>query len=166
MPSIRHLTLGDLPHELANTRRVLERVPLDRRDWAPHAKSMTLGHLAVHIAFSPSYGTHMLAHPRFDMAAPMPPAPAIPATTDELLALFDRNVADLTAALDAADDAKLTSTWEMTHGETVLQSMPLAAALRAWVPNHLIHHRAQLGVYLRLLDVPVPGVYGPSADEQ
>ncbi|MCU0619851.1 MAG: DinB family protein [Gemmatimonadaceae bacterium] len=165
MPSIRHLTLGDLEHELANTRRTLERVPMDKLDWRPHAKSMTLGHLATHIAASPFYGTHMIGNPRFDTAAPMPPAPPMPTTTADLLGLFDTNVADLMAALDGADDAKLGSTWSMTHGETVLQSMPLAAALRAWVPNHLIHHRAQLGVYLRLLDVPVPGLYGPSADE-
>jgi uncharacterized damage-inducible protein DinB len=166
MPSIRHLTLGDLAHELAGTRRVLERVPLDKADWKPHPKSMSLGHLAMHIAFAPFYGTHMLAHPRFDMAAPMPPAPPMATTTAELLAAFDRTSGELMAALDAADDAKLGSSWEMTHGDTVLQSMPLSAALRSWVPNHLIHHRAQLTVYLRLLDVPVPGLYGPSADEQ
>ena len=166
MSSIRQLTFGDLDHELANTRRTLERVPMDKLDWRPHAKSMTLGHLATHIAFTPFYGTHMIAHPRFDTAAPMPPAPPLPTTTEALLALFDANVADLKAALDGADDATLGGTWEMTHGETVLQSMPLSAALRAWVPNHLIHHRAQLGVYLRMLDVPVPGLYGPSADEQ
>lgn len=165
MPSIRHLTLGDLDHELAGTRRVLERVPMDKLDWRPHAKSMTLGELAMHVAAVPFYGIAMLQADRWDMLGPMPPRPPMPTTTAELLAVFDRNVSSLLALLDAADDAAMTATWSMTRGEQVLMSQPRAAALRAFVPNHLIHHRAQLGVYLRLLDVPVPAVYGNSADE-
>jgi uncharacterized damage-inducible protein DinB len=165
MPSIRHLTLGDLDHELASTRRMLERVPLAQRDWQPHPKSMTLGDLAVHTAQLPLFGTLLLAHDRFDVAGPRPPKVDAPATSEALLAMYDHNVAALSQALDATDDAALTAGWAMVRGDTVLRSMPRAAALRSMVGNHLVHHRAQLGVYLRLLDVPVPAMYGRSADE-
>ena len=165
MPSIRHLTLGDLEHALRSTRRVLARVPMDKLDWRPHPKSMSLGELAMHTAAVPFIGITMLQHDAWDMAGPRPPRPPMPATTDELLAHFDGHVTQLVALLDGTDDAAMTAIYEVRRGEQVLMSQPRAAMLRTMVPNHLIHHRAQLGVYLRLLDVPVPAVYGNSADE-
>lgn len=164
-PGIKQLALGELEHELAVTRRLLERVPGDKLDWKPHEKSFSLGQLAQHVAQLSFWITHSLAVDFFDVAAPFPRAePA--KSTQELLDIFDAKTAEMRQALDAADDALLMRPWHMRSGEQVLQTMPTISVLRTVGLNHIIHHRGQLSVYLRLLDVPLPMMYGPTADER
>lgn len=164
-PSLAQLALGDLEHELATTRRVLERVPDASWDFRPHPKSMPLGHLAAHLANIPRWAAMTLAGPDDIDVAGLGVQQNPPATRDALLAHFDARVAEARAALAAADDASLAGRYTVRRGDRLLMSMPRAATLRTMVVSHMIHHRAQLGVYLRLLDLPVPSVYGPSADE-
>jgi uncharacterized damage-inducible protein DinB len=155
----------DLPHEVATTRRVLERAPLETHfDWKPHPKSMSLGQLAGHLANVPLWGSITLGTEGMDLAQPSPRSPEA-RTREALLAQFDDKVRDLTAALAEASGEALGGTWTARRGDHVLFALPRAAILRGMVVNHMIHHRGQLSVYLRLLDVPVPSIYGPSADE-
>jgi uncharacterized damage-inducible protein DinB len=159
--------LVDLDREVENTRQILERVPEDKFDWKPHAKSFSLGALAAHVAMLPLFGAVVLERESLDFAAPGGVQwPAAPKSQKELLQLFEASTAKFRAALAAADDASLHATWTLRMGEKVLFSLPRMDVLRSSVMNHSIHHRAQLGVYLRLNDVPLPGLYGPSADEQ
>ncbi len=162
--SLAQIALGDLAHEIANTRRVLERVPDDQFAWKPHAKSMSLGELAQHTANIPGWGTYTLSSNELDFAAPMPPQES-PGSSAALVAALDAGKAQLLDMLAAASDETLLETWTARKGEHVVFALPRVQVLRSMILNHLIHHRAQLGVYLRLLDVPVPGVYGPTADE-
>lgn len=158
--------LPEFDHEMANTRKTLERVPDDKFDWKPHEKSFAMGALAGHLANLPSWGSLTVASDSFDMAPEGQPlkAPAL-SSGKEVLAKFDENVAATRAAIAGASDADLFKPWTlMSNGNTIL-TMPKIAVLRSFVMNHLIHHRAQLGVYLRLNDIPVPSIYGPSADE-
>lgn len=165
--SLAAVALGDLARECATTRRVLERAPLDAHaTWRPHAKSMSLGDLCAHVANIPNWGVVTLASEGLDFAGPMPPRAPIPTTTAELVAVWDDQVARLAAALDAADDAALGTTWTARAGEHVVFALPRSAVIRQMVLSHMIHHRGQLAVYLRLLDVPVPAIYGNSADER
>jgi uncharacterized damage-inducible protein DinB len=161
---INQAFLGEFDHEMISTRQTIERVPEDKFDWAPHAKSMKLGRLAQHICEMPGWTKETLEKDSIDTANFTPPPP--PKDRAELLALFDKNVASARAALLAAnDDAKWMAPWTLSNGGTTIFSMPKVAVLRGFVFNHIVHHRAQLGVYLRLNDIPVPSVYGPSADE-
>ena len=155
--------LIDLNRELAVTRRFLERYPAGKADWQPHEKSRPLSALATHIAGIPNQGTAILTTAEMDIAARQPQPPKDSAA--ELLEIFDAAVAGLKAAVSAGDAAKLSEKWTMRAGPRVLISEPRGLLLRLMVVNHLVHHRAQLGVYYRLLNVPVPGSYGPSADE-
>lgn len=165
--SLAAVALGDLVRECATTRRVLERAPLaEHAAWRPHARSMSLGDLCAHLANIPNWGVVTLATEGLDFAGPMPPRAPIPTTAEELVAVWDDQVSKFTAALDAADDAALGTTWTARSGEHVAFAMPRSAVLRQLVVSHMIHHRAQLAVYLRLLDVPVPAIYGNSADER
>ena len=166
-PTPAQRVLGDLDHEMATTRRVLERVPLDRADWKPHPKSMSVGQLATHLASIPGWGVYTMTTTEMDFAAPLPPeaTPPPPTTTEALLAIFDGGVRQLGAALAEATAEELATTWTGRNGDRTVMAMPRAAVLRGFIVSHLIHHRAQLGVYLRLLDVPVPSMYGPTADE-
>lgn len=157
--------LGEFDREMSVTRKHLERVPEEKADWKPHAKSMSLGQLAKHVANLPAYAAFVLKRdslevtdPAFRQAAPAPNRQA-------WLEAFDRAVAESRAAILAAKEEELGTTWSLRAGESVIFAMPRAAALRGFALNHLIHHRAQLGVYLRLNEVPVPSSYGPSADE-
>ncbi|MBU6367378.1 MAG: DinB family protein [Gemmatimonadetes bacterium] len=159
------LALGDLSHELANSRRMLERVPAEQLAWRPHAKSFTLGQLADHLCDMPMYGTITLTTATLDFAA-LPPRDPHPETVDGFLAKWDGRVAAYREALEAATDAQLQENWTATMGERVVMAMPRLAMLRGMVMNHMIHHRAQLSIYYRLLDVPLPGMYGPTADER
>jgi uncharacterized damage-inducible protein DinB len=163
-PSLKQLALGDLNHELGLTRKLLERVPEAHLDWKPHEKSMALGGLALHIATIPYWLIRILEADFFDIASATRNPP--PNSLQDILDAFDDRVANMRRALDAADDAALTSVWQLRRGEQVLQSMPRVAIIRAMGISHMIHHRAQLGVYLRMLDVPLPAMYGPTADEQ
>ena len=162
-PSIKQITLGDLEHELASTRRVLERVPDGHAEWRPHEKSMPLMGLATHLATIPWWGIGMLTADHYDLATAGRNAPD--PTPAAALARWDENVARLMEAFHGASDELLLSPWELRMGGKVLRSSPRASFLRGWVVSHMVHHRAQLGVYLRLLGVPVPQVYGPTADE-
>jgi uncharacterized damage-inducible protein DinB len=161
---------GMLPEfdvETANTRRTLERVPTEKLGWKPHARSGTRGWLAAHLANLPSWLSLALAQDSLDLepggVTPTPPPP--PDSTEAILRQFDQNVAAARAALAAASDESLLEMWTLLkNGKTILQ-LPRIAVVRSFVLNHMIHHRAQLCVYLRLNDLPVPSIYGPSADE-
>jgi uncharacterized damage-inducible protein DinB len=163
-PSVQQIALGDLEHELASTRTLLERIPDDQLDWKPHAKSMALGALALHIATLPFWLQHVAESDHLDLLGL--PRNAPPASRQEVLDAFDSHVAAMRAALQGADDAALLASWELRMGDKVLQRMPRLAVMRGMGINHFIHHRAQLGVYLRMLDVPLPPMYGPTADER
>jgi uncharacterized damage-inducible protein DinB len=157
------LLYPELDRELDRTRRMLERFPDARAGWQPHAKSKTLEALATHIAYVPMHGGRLIESDELDVTT-RPPQPAR-STAADLLALFDQSVAGLRAALPKATADTLDKPWTMRAGARVLVTGPRRVLLREMVINHLIHHRAQLGVYYRLLDVSVPGTYGPSADE-
>ena len=163
-PSLKAIALGDLEHELANSRAMLERVPDDRLDWKPHEKSFSLGSLALHVARLPFWITSTVQNDFFDLATATRGTP--PTSRQEILDAFEQTVAEMRAALAAADDAALLRPWELRMGEKVLQRMPKIAVIRGFGISHFIHHRGQLSVYLRLLDVPLPPIYGPTADEQ
>jgi uncharacterized damage-inducible protein DinB len=156
--------LPEFDHEMTTTRKVLERVPEDKFEWKPHAKSFSLGALAAHLANLPTWGTEALTRSEIDLPAVQQPAAALPSKTD-LISAFDRNVAAARAAMTGKTDGELLAIWSLKRGGKTLFSMPKTAVLRSFVLSHIIHHRAQLGVYLRLLDVPVPATYGPTADE-
>ena len=153
----------DLDREIASTRRLLERYPLGKGEWQPHDKSRTLSALATHVATIPNHGANILTTAEMDVATRQSQPPRDSAT--ELLEAFDAGVARLKSAIAGIDAAKLRENWTMRMGSRVLVSEPRALLMRLMVINHLVHHRAQLGVYLRLLNVPIPGMYGPSADE-
>ncbi len=166
--AIKDGLLAEFDVEMANTRKSLERVPEDKLGWKPHAKSGTMGWLATHVATLPGWAAETIEKDSFDLAPPggaEPPRPAEAASRRELLARFDECVAKGRAAIASADDARMFTSWTLLKGGQTIFSMPKIAVLRSFVMNHLIHHRAQLGVYLRLNDVPVPALYGPSADE-
>jgi len=160
--------LPEFDMEMDNTRRTLERVPDDKFSWKPHDKSGTLGWMATHIASIPSWAKMTMEQDSVDIA-PTGGANFVPPKADnrkELLELFDKNRAEARAALAAANDAAYAKPWALLMGGRELFREPRSAVLRRMVFNHLIHHRGQLTVYLRLLNVPVPALYGPSADEQ
>ncbi|AMJ65399.1 DinB family protein [Hymenobacter sp. PAMC 26628] len=164
--SLQQNILAELDHELAVTRKVLARVPEDQFQYQPHPKSMKLGQLASHIVNLLAFKQLFVDKDERDFLDTNAPKPGpSPTTSAELLARFDQYSASLRQALQASDDEKLTQPFQLRRGEQVLMNRPKGAALRIMGLNHSIHHRGQLTVYLRLLDIPVPGVYGPSADE-
>ena len=160
---LRDPLLAELEQEAAVTRRTLERVPDGRFEYRPHPKSFTLGALAQHLATIPMWGAMTLRTPELDLSGPFPEE--TDASAEAVLARLDRNLADFRAALAEASDETLLAPWTLRTGDKVHFTMPRLAVIRGLVMNHGVHHRAQLGVYLRLLDVPVPAMYGPSADE-
>ncbi|KAA9339358.1 DUF664 domain-containing protein [Hymenobacter busanensis] len=165
--SLRQNFLAELDHELANTRRVLERVPHDQAEYRPHPKSMTLWQLATHVVNLLAFKTLFLQADGRDFLDPNAPKPGpTPTSHAELLTRFDEYSATLRQALEASDDEQLTYNFRLHRGEQTIFEQPKATAVRLMGLNHSIHHRGQLTVYLRLLDVPVPGLYGPSADEK
>jgi uncharacterized damage-inducible protein DinB len=159
--------LPEFEQEMAGTRKTLERVPDDKFDWKPHAKSATFRQLALHLALFPSWMTETLEKTSLDYApvAGEPYKPPVVNSRQELLEIFDHDLAKAREGLKAASDAELMETWTLLAGGKKIFSMPRIGVLRGMVMNHMIHHRAQLGVYLRLNDLPVPALYGPSADE-
>lgn len=164
-PAARAL-LTALNREITLTRPFLERLPDDQFDWQPHPKSMTLGKLASHITEMPGNIKDTLATDSYDLNTAAPsdhPQPA--ASRAEVLARFDANATAARTVLAEADEQALTYVWVMSYGDQVIIRQPRAQIVRELLLDHLIHHRAQLGVYLRLLDVPVPGTYGATADE-
>jgi uncharacterized damage-inducible protein DinB len=155
--------LPEFDHEMSTTRKLLERLPEGKFAWKPHAKSMSLGDLATHVANIAYWGEVTLAQPEIDLGA----AGRLEADTSraQVLARFDRNVAATRAALAGKGDAELMAPWSLKNNGHTMFTMPKAVVWRSFVMNHLIHHRAQLSVYLRMHDVPLPAMYGPSADE-
>lgn len=158
--------LNDLPHEAEGTRRVLASVPAEHLEFKPHPKSWPLKTLAKHVAGFSEWGVMTLASDGLDLAAPMPPEGDPPKSGAEFVALFDKNMEQFQKLLAEATDDQLMATWTLKMGDHELMAMPRIGVLRNMVVSHMIHHRAQLTMYLRLLDVPMPGLYGPSADEQ
>ncbi len=161
----RELALAEFDREMATTRKLLERVPMERAGWAPHQKSTKLGELASHVARLARNTGMVLNSDELNFATVDRSAWGPLHTREELLAAFDANVASSRAAIADATEEQLTGKWTLRWGEKVIFSEPRAQVHRFFSMNHLIHHRAQLGVYLRLLDVPLPGSYGPTADE-
>jgi uncharacterized damage-inducible protein DinB len=160
------LLLQDYDMEIAMTRRILEAIPEDKPDFKCHEKSMPLGRLAMHVATLPSFGTTILTTPAMDMAAPGQKFPDQTFRSREAaVAAFDASAKECRAALAGLSDAELAAPWKFSFGDHLISNSPRSLAYRHMCFNHLIHHRAQLSVYLRLNNVPVPGVYGPSADE-
>jgi uncharacterized damage-inducible protein DinB len=159
--------LPEFDQEMSNTRKVLDRCPEDKFGWKPHPKSFPMGSLATHLANMVGWMTEVIAKDSLDIAPPgAPPYKEDPAASrKELLEKFDRNVAASRAALAGAADDRLMQPWSLLAGGHPIFTLPRIAVIRGMVMNHSIHHRAQLGVYLRLNDVPVPAIYGPSADE-
>lgn len=159
--------LSEFDQEMAGTRKTLERVPTEKFDWKPHEKSMSMGGLATHLSNLPSWTTYTLERDSLDLAPggqQLPPA-TIPASADELLATFDSNVKTAREVIARTADQDFMKMWQLQRNGVTLMTLPKVAVLRGFVMNHNIHHRAQLGVYLRLNDIPVPSIYGPSADE-
>ena len=165
--AINQALLPEFDMEFANTRKMLERVPDDKLAWKPHPKSFSMGNLATHIAELPGWMGATILQDSFDIAPPGGPAYTRPQfkSRKEILEMFDKNVPVARAAIANATDQQLLSPWSLLKAGQTLFTMPKIAVVRNFLMNHNIHHRAQLGVYLRLNDVPVPGMYGPSADE-
>lgn len=155
----------ELQHEAAGARKTLERIPEDKFGWKPHEKSMAAGRLAGHIAEIPGWLGMIINQDVFDFD-PAQFAPFEPKSRKELLQSLDDNLKTGLEALKGVPDTKMMVNWKMKTPEATIVDMPRAMVIRAWVLSHLIHHRAQLTVYLRLLGAPVPSLYGPSADEQ
>ena len=166
--SIVQALLPQFDHEMATTRRVLEVVPGSDAAWRPHPKSSSLGGLAAHIALLPHWGTLVLQERELDLGLPASASSAsMPFTTvPELLSRFDSHVRDTRAALEPMSDEAMRESWTLKNRGVTVFSMPRVAVLRGFILSHLIHHRGQLTVYLRLRDVPVPSVYGPTADSR
>ena len=160
---IAQMLLPEFDQEIKNTRKLLECLPDGKFDYKPHEKSMTLGRLAGHVAELPSYATVTMSMDSFEV--PENYQPFSPKSKKEVLESFDKHAAEARAAIAAATDEQLGKIWSLRARGKEMFSMPRAAVLRAMVMNHLIHHRAQLGVYLRLNNVAIPGMYGPSADD-
>ncbi|NBB86238.1 MAG: hypothetical protein GVY12_08495 [Bacteroidetes bacterium] len=154
-----------LDHELQGTRRMLERVPDDRFDWKPHEKSFSLGELAMHISNLLSWMTSIMREPSVDLGT-TPDDPPVPARQQALLDHFDVNADDLRAAVSNIDNTDMGESWQLTQGGQPLIDEPRISVFYKMGLNHLIHHRGQLSVYLRMLDAPVPPTYGPTADER
>ena len=165
--TIAEILLQDYDIEISNTRRTLERVPEGKNDWKCHDKSMPLGKLAMHCATLPMFGYYILEDDGMDMANSKRPHMSFEFTTVRTLSSSStRRSAKCRAALAAASDEHLSAHWKFSFGEHVICNNPRSLTFRQMCFNHLIHHTAQLGVYLRLNDIPVPALYGPSADEQ
>ncbi len=163
---IKAALINEIKHEGASTRRMLERIPTDKLNWKPHDKSRELMNIAKHVANIYTWVPRAINNSEYDMAkTPVPPAPDFK-TTEELLSLLDKNVNEAIKHLEDTSTEALSEPWTFRHGEKVFFTLPKAAVIRNMALNHTVHHRGQLSVYLRMLNVPVPGMYGPSADEQ
>ena len=162
--TIAEILLLDFDHEIGNTRRTLERIPENDPQWRPHEKSMPIGRLALHTARLPQFCTRILTTSELDMDKEKWPD-IIFESTAHLLSELDRSAAETKSHLAASSDAHLKESWRFLYQGKAIIDTPRMILYRTMFLNHLVHHRAQLGVYLRLLNIPVPGLYGPSADE-
>jgi uncharacterized damage-inducible protein DinB len=159
--------LPEFDHEMASVRKHLERVPDDKLAWKPHEKSMPMGRLAMHLAEIPGWVVPTIQQDSLDLAPPGSPEykPRPAGSRQETLEAFDKNVRQARDLLESTSDAHLMKPWSLLFGGKTIFTLPRVATLRSFVFSHAIHHRAQLGVYLRLNDIPVPSSYGPTADE-
>lgn len=166
--SIAESLLPEFDHEMANTRKTLERIPDNKLDWKAHPKSNTIGWVGGHLAELPSWVEMTLTKSSLDINPPggEPFKPFRPTGRKQILETFDKNVATARKAIQATPDAEFLKPWSLLSGGATIFTMPRIGVLRSFVMNHSIHHRAHLCVYLRLNDIPVPALYGPSADEQ
>jgi uncharacterized damage-inducible protein DinB len=164
--SLSAALLPEFDHEMANTRKVLERVPEAHLGWKPHAKSMSMAELSTHLAAIPGWISFTVHTDFMDMSSPTaPPRPELVKSRKELLDRFDQAAQEGRKALEGASDACMQGSWSLRAGDKTLFTLPRTVVLRSFIMSHSIHHRAQLEVYLRLKDVPLPAIYGPSADE-
>lgn len=163
--SINIPLVAELKHEAVNTRKMIERVPADKLEWRPHEKSMTLGKIATHLSDLPVWTDRIINADEFDFATADFKGETKESTA-LILELFDRRIREASGILESADDEKLNGLWTSKAGGHIFFQLPKKVCIRNFVHNHIYHHRGQLSVYLRLLDIPVPGMYGPSADER
>ncbi|MDR0269487.1 DinB family protein [Paenibacillus sp.] len=161
---MKQLIVGDVMNEFATTRRILERLPEEHMAWKPHEKSMTLSGLATHLINLLNWQVAIFLNAELDLSA-VPPRREALVRREDILEEFDANVVKFEKLLDECDEKTLGEEWTLRHGDHVILRQPRAIALRTFGLSHMIHHRGQLSVYLRLLDIPVPSIYGPSADE-
>jgi uncharacterized damage-inducible protein DinB len=161
---ISDVLLPEFDQEMASTRKTLERIPEDKLAWKPHEKSMTLGRLAGHVAELPGFGSTVIGTDSLDFSSGNY-KPLIAASRQQVLEAFDKNVTAARTAIAGASDEHYMQPWSLALAGKTIFTAPRVGALRGMMLNHIIHHRAQLGVYLRLNDVAVPSIYGPSADE-
>lgn len=166
--SIAELLVPEFDQEMASTRKTLERVPDDKLEWKAHPKSNSIVWVARHLAEIPGWTALTLNSPSLDLNPPggEPYKPSTASSRDEILALFDKNVATAREALQGASDATFDEPWSLLSGGQVIFTMPKYSVMRTMILNHIVHHRAHLLVYLRMNDIPVPGMYGPSGDEE
>jgi uncharacterized damage-inducible protein DinB len=161
--ALREALLAEYDHEMGTTRKLLERIPDDKLTWKPHERSMALGELATHLGSIPTWGAAILNNSVFDLASA--PSNVAPKTSRaDILAFFDDSSKRTRALMDKTDPEYMVA-WTLRRGGQVMFTMPRMAAFRSFVLSHTIHHRGQLSVYLRLNQIPVPAIYGPSADE-
>lgn len=162
--NIASALVAELEHEARVTRTCLERVPADKFDWKPHEKSMTFGALAGHIAEMIGWTQGIMEHAELDFSK-MDYKPFEPKSTEDLVEYFDKNASEAIETLKNCSDERFIETWTMRNADKVYFTLPKVAVMRSFVMSHVIHHRGQLSVYLRLNDISVPSIYGPSADE-
>ena len=162
--SIAESFLPEFDQEIASTRKLLERIPDDKLDWKPHEKSMSMKELGTHISEVPKWAPAFLQATEFNMAAEAPPR-TLPETSAGIIELFDTHAREARDLVVKTSDADFMVEWSLKSGDKTLFSAPRVGVFRSFVMNHMIHHRGQLTVYLRLNDVPLPAIYGPSADE-
>jgi uncharacterized damage-inducible protein DinB len=165
--SISQALLPEFDQEMASTRKTLERIPEDKLTWKPHEKSMPLGRLAGHVVEMVGWAVDVMNKDEFDFrpAGAPPMQPMVATSQKQVLEAFDKIVPAARAAIAASSDENFMKSWALKSAGQTLFSMPKAVVMRTFVMNHVIHHRAQLGVYLRMNDIAVPAIYGPSADE-
>ncbi|HEX4810311.1 MAG TPA: DinB family protein [Bryobacteraceae bacterium] len=161
---IAEILIEDFDPEIASTRRTLQRIPENDPQWKPHDKSMPIGRLALHVARLPDFCTRILTTPELNLASEKFPDYVFQSTA-HLVSELDRTTTEARSRLAAASDEDLQRNWKLSFGDRVIVDAPRMLLYRTMFLNHMVHHRAQLGVYLRLLNLPVPGLYGPSADE-
>lgn len=160
---IKDALMAELKHEAASTKKMLDRVPFDKKDWKPHEKSMTLGTLATHVADIPHWISSIVNFDEFDFQKDYKPFKAD--NSEEMMRIYQESFDKAIADLEKMGDEDFMKTWTVKNGDHVMFNFPKIVAVRGWAYSHMIHHRGQLSVYLRLLDIPVPGMYGPTADE-
>ncbi len=163
--ALKDALLPEFDHEMGVTRKLLERVPDADLGWKPHEKSFSLGDLAAHLAQIPHWSAAILDQPSYDMAKVEPDERTSPARGADVVAAFDQAVASARAKLDGKSDGELLAPWTLKKGGQDVFTAPAVAAFKSFIVNHSIHHRGQLSVYLRLRNVSLPAIYGPSADE-